>query len=199
MHANNIFLYGAGAASNLICHILVSIMNADEPSFFEGYGSFGAIMVIVNNVFIGLAINAVYKCMTSPPRRLKPDRADNLYRRRCYCQMSSDSLRNRHLDFPLSHLFRLGFQPSHLTRCDSCVRGIMVIRIEPQNQAQQHDRNQEAANMALLQLQVSSKSLSGILPRGSRFHASCRCCHEHTRSRVVSRYAGSYVLGRRCY
>lgn len=63
LHANNIYLYGAGAISNLLCHICIKIISDDEPSFWEGYGSFGATMIIMNNVFIGLAINAVYKCM----------------------------------------------------------------------------------------------------------------------------------------
>jgi hypothetical protein len=54
-------LYAAGASINLVCHIVVRILKADEPGFFTGYDSFGSIMVIVSNVFIGLAITAVYK------------------------------------------------------------------------------------------------------------------------------------------
>ncbi|TEA11053.1 CMP-sialic acid transporter 2 [Colletotrichum sidae] len=61
LHADNMILYAAGASMNLICHIVIKTLKADEPGFFEGYNSFGAIMVIVSNVFIGLAITAVYK------------------------------------------------------------------------------------------------------------------------------------------
>ncbi|KAL2876535.1 hypothetical protein SGCOL_008110 [Colletotrichum sp. CLE4] len=61
LHADNMILYGAGAAMNLLCHLVIKTLKADEPGFFEGYTSFGAIMVIVSNVFIGLAITAVYK------------------------------------------------------------------------------------------------------------------------------------------
>ncbi|KAK2059458.1 UDP-galactose transporter [Colletotrichum caudatum] len=61
LHADNMILYGAGASMNLLCHLVIRILKADEPGFFEGYNSFGAIMVIVSNVFIGLAITAVYK------------------------------------------------------------------------------------------------------------------------------------------
>ncbi|KAK1585160.1 UDP-galactose transporter [Colletotrichum navitas] len=61
LHADNMILYGAGASMNLLCHVVIRTLKADEPGFFEGYNSFGAIMVIVSNVFIGLAITAVYK------------------------------------------------------------------------------------------------------------------------------------------
>ncbi|KAF6828901.1 cmp-sialic acid transporter [Colletotrichum plurivorum] len=61
LHADNMILYAAGAVMNLMCHIVIKVLKADEPGFFEGYNSFGAIMVIVSNVFIGLAITAVYK------------------------------------------------------------------------------------------------------------------------------------------
>ncbi|KAL0939567.1 UDP-galactose transporter [Colletotrichum truncatum] len=61
LHADNMILYAAGATMNLMCHLVIKVLKADEPGFFEGYNSFGAIMVIVSNVFIGLAITAVYK------------------------------------------------------------------------------------------------------------------------------------------
>ncbi|KAK1979657.1 UDP-galactose transporter [Colletotrichum cereale] len=61
LHADNMILYGAGASMNLLCHLVIKTLKADEPGFFEGYNSFGAIMVIASNVFIGLAITAVYK------------------------------------------------------------------------------------------------------------------------------------------
>ena len=62
LHAMNMTLYGAGAIINLCLHLMVRLLNTEEPGFFTGYGSFGAIMVIVSNVFIGLAMTAVYKC-----------------------------------------------------------------------------------------------------------------------------------------
>ncbi|KZZ88481.1 Nucleotide-sugar transporter [Moelleriella libera RCEF 2490] len=65
-HANNIILYGAGAVSNLLCHMLTRTIKPEEPGFFEGYGSLQAMLIILNNVLIGLAMNAVYKCRSSP-------------------------------------------------------------------------------------------------------------------------------------
>ena len=62
LHADNMILYAAGSAINLLVHVVVRILKSDEPGFLEGYNSFGAVMVIVSNVFIGLAITAVYKC-----------------------------------------------------------------------------------------------------------------------------------------
>lgn len=67
LHASNIILYGSGAWSNLLCHVLLRATKPDEPGFFEGYGSLHAILIIINNVLIGLAINAVYKCKYSAP------------------------------------------------------------------------------------------------------------------------------------
>lgn len=61
LHADNMILYAAGSVVNLMVHIMLSMFKEDEPGFFEGYNSFGAIMVIVSNVFIGLAITAVYR------------------------------------------------------------------------------------------------------------------------------------------
>lgn len=62
LHADNMILYAAGAVINLMVHMMLKLFKRDEPGFFEGYNSFGAIMVIVSNVLIGLAITAVYKC-----------------------------------------------------------------------------------------------------------------------------------------
>jgi hypothetical protein len=36
-------------------------MHRSEPGFFTGYDNFGAVMVIISNVFIGLAMTAVYR------------------------------------------------------------------------------------------------------------------------------------------
>jgi hypothetical protein len=65
LHAANMTLYAAGATINFMLHITVSVLKADEPGFFTGYGSWGACLVILSNVFIGLAITAVYKCKMS--------------------------------------------------------------------------------------------------------------------------------------
>lgn len=62
LHADNMVLYAAGSAINLTCHLVIGLLKADEPSFFSGYNSWGAIMVVASNVFIGLAITAVYRC-----------------------------------------------------------------------------------------------------------------------------------------
>lgn len=61
LHVMNMTLYASGAAINFVLHILVRIMHRSEPGFFTGYGNFGAVMVIVSNVFIGLAMTAVYR------------------------------------------------------------------------------------------------------------------------------------------
>ena len=61
LHSDNQILYASGAAINLVIHIAMKTLKSDEPSFFSGYDSIGAVMVVVNNVFIGLAITAVYK------------------------------------------------------------------------------------------------------------------------------------------
>ncbi|EQL03355.1 UDP-galactose transporter [Ophiocordyceps sinensis CO18] len=61
LHASNAVLYAAGVFVNLLCHVVVRIIKTDEPGFFEGYDSIGAVMVVVSNVFIGLAMTSVYK------------------------------------------------------------------------------------------------------------------------------------------
>lgn len=77
LHADNMVLYAAGASINFVCHVVVRILKADEPGFFSGYDSFGAVMVIVSNVFIGLAITAVYKCSLRTGMRLPMAAAAN--------------------------------------------------------------------------------------------------------------------------
>ena len=61
LHGDNQTLYASGAAINFVIHVIMKILKRDEPSFFTGYNSIGAIMVVLSNVFIGLAITAVYK------------------------------------------------------------------------------------------------------------------------------------------
>ncbi|TAQ89874.1 hypothetical protein B7494_g1813 [Chlorociboria aeruginascens] len=65
LHADNMILYASGAAINLILHFTIRLFKADEPGFFTGYGSIGAFMVVMSNVFIGLAITAVYKSVST--------------------------------------------------------------------------------------------------------------------------------------
>jgi hypothetical protein len=65
LHAANMTLYAAGATINFMLHLIIRVIKPDEPGFFTGYGSWGALLVILSNVFIGLAITAVYKCKTS--------------------------------------------------------------------------------------------------------------------------------------
>ena len=62
LHVMNMILYSSGAVINLVLHVIVRFMNPAEPGFFTGYAHAGAIMVVVSNVFIGLAMTAVYKC-----------------------------------------------------------------------------------------------------------------------------------------
>jgi len=61
LHVCNMSLYAAGTIVNAVIHVASRHISPTEPSFFEGYMSWGAFMVIVSNVFIGLAITAVYK------------------------------------------------------------------------------------------------------------------------------------------
>ncbi|KAF4340068.1 UDP-galactose transporter [Fusarium beomiforme] len=61
LHAGNMILYASGTVVNLACHITIKCISSTEPGFFEGYGRIDAILVILSNVFIGLAITAVYK------------------------------------------------------------------------------------------------------------------------------------------
>ncbi|KAH8814816.1 UDP-galactose transporter [Xylogone sp. PMI_703] len=61
LHADNMILYAAGTVINLLLHITIKVFKADEPGFLSGYGSIDAIMVIISNIFIGLAMTAVYK------------------------------------------------------------------------------------------------------------------------------------------
>lgn len=62
LHADNMILYAAGCCSNILIHIMTRFIKPSEPGFFTGYNDWGAIMVVISNVFIGLAITAVYKC-----------------------------------------------------------------------------------------------------------------------------------------
>jgi hypothetical protein len=62
LHADNMVLYTAGTFINLIIHLVLRLQNPDEPGFFTGYGNPGAIALILSNVFVGLAVTAVYKC-----------------------------------------------------------------------------------------------------------------------------------------
>ncbi|KAF2101116.1 hypothetical protein NA57DRAFT_55176 [Rhizodiscina lignyota] len=61
LHANNMALYGPGAVTNVCYYFIIRILKPDEPGFFSGYTSIGALMVILSNVFIGLAMTAVYQ------------------------------------------------------------------------------------------------------------------------------------------
>ena len=62
LHIDNMMLYSSGTVINLLCHLVIRAISADEPGFFQGYGSISAVLVILSNVFIGLALTAVYKC-----------------------------------------------------------------------------------------------------------------------------------------
>lgn len=100
LHADNMILYASGAAINLLLHLVIRVLKADEPGFFTGYGSIGACLVILSNVFIGLAITAVYKCRLS-----KTLVGQLLTENRCRCsyQMFRDSRSNRYTALPLSY------------------------------------------------------------------------------------------------
>ena len=69
LHAQNMALYTAGFVINIGLYIITKIVKPDEPGLFQGFDSLGAFLVILSNIFIGLAINAVYKCKSTvlPP------------------------------------------------------------------------------------------------------------------------------------
>ena len=62
LHAQNMALYAAGFVINIGLYIITKILKRDEPGIFQGFDSLGAFLVILSNVFIGLATTAVYKC-----------------------------------------------------------------------------------------------------------------------------------------
>ncbi len=63
LHAQNSMLYFYGVLINGMIHITIRLIKPEEPNFFAGYTSLSAYLVILSNVFIGLAITAVYKCL----------------------------------------------------------------------------------------------------------------------------------------
>lgn len=65
LHAQNTMLYGFGIVVNGMIHTTIRIVKPEEPSLFAGYTNLPSYLVVISNVFIGLAITAVYKCMVS--------------------------------------------------------------------------------------------------------------------------------------
>jgi hypothetical protein len=62
LHAQNTMLYAFGLVINGMIHTTIRIVKPGEPSLFAGYTNLASYLVILSNVFIGLAITAVYKC-----------------------------------------------------------------------------------------------------------------------------------------
>jgi C4-dicarboxylate transporter len=78
LNAQNMLLYVVGVVLNFTIFLAKRAQHSDEPGFFEGYGSFGAVALIFLNASIGLIITMVYKCKrasfhTRKPLRLKLD------------------------------------------------------------------------------------------------------------------------------
>ncbi|KAH8764790.1 UDP-galactose transporter [Hyaloscypha finlandica] len=61
LHAQNTMLYAFGVVINAMIHTTIRIVKPEEPSLFAGYTNLPSYLVILSNVFIGLAITAVYK------------------------------------------------------------------------------------------------------------------------------------------
>ncbi|KUJ08723.1 uncharacterized protein LY89DRAFT_325089 [Mollisia scopiformis] len=61
LHAQNAVLYAAGCIINIIIHVVIRFIKPAEPSFFKGYTNWSSFLVIISNVFMGIAITAVYK------------------------------------------------------------------------------------------------------------------------------------------
>lgn len=56
----NVLLYSFGAAFNMVGFLRNRTADAHSPAFFEGYGA-AAVLVVVSNAWMGIAINIVYK------------------------------------------------------------------------------------------------------------------------------------------
>lgn len=69
IHLQNTVLYLSGALTNLLLHLYRLHDNgcsgSPEPAFFHGYDSLPALLVVVSNVAIGLAITLVYTLANS--------------------------------------------------------------------------------------------------------------------------------------
>ncbi|KAE8451413.1 hypothetical protein EG329_004042 [Mollisiaceae sp. DMI_Dod_QoI] len=61
LHAQNAILYACGSVINIIIHLCIRFIKPVEPSFFVGYTNWSSYLVIISNVFMGIAITAVYK------------------------------------------------------------------------------------------------------------------------------------------
>jgi hypothetical protein len=64
LHAGNICLSAISVLVNMMAYGVVRMFRAKEPSFWAGYDSLDGIINVASNVFIGLAITAVYKCQS---------------------------------------------------------------------------------------------------------------------------------------
>src|SRR5690606_38935930 len=50
LHADNMALYTGGVVVNTLIHIVMKLTHDDEPNFFDGFDSWGAVMVVVSNI-----------------------------------------------------------------------------------------------------------------------------------------------------
>ncbi|KHO00247.1 Nucleotide-sugar transporter [Metarhizium album ARSEF 1941] len=135
LHASNIILYGSGAWTNLLCHVIMRSTKPDEPGFFEGYGSLHAVLIIVNNVLIGLAMNAVYKCKCSAPWASVTGATESQRqsRRRRNREVSRNGHRHGHTHLSVAHILRDDFQPVDRPRIRSRVWRLVAIRHESES------------------------------------------------------------------
>ncbi|KID68077.1 UDP-galactose transporter, partial [Metarhizium hybridum] len=63
LHANNIILYGSGAWSNLLCHVLLRATKPGEPGFFEGILLLASLAPLNPNDEADA--NAIVKCLAT--------------------------------------------------------------------------------------------------------------------------------------
>lgn len=56
----NVHLYFFGAVFNMMAFVRNRLVDADSPRFFEGY-AVAAVLVVMSNAFMGIAMNVVYK------------------------------------------------------------------------------------------------------------------------------------------
>ncbi|KID96988.1 UDP-galactose transporter, partial [Metarhizium majus ARSEF 297] len=63
LHASNIILYGSGAWSNLLCHVLMRSTKSDEPGFFEGILLLASLAPLNPNDEADA--NAIVKCLAT--------------------------------------------------------------------------------------------------------------------------------------
>jgi hypothetical protein len=62
LHASNALLYSFGVIINLTLYVVMSLLDENEPKFFQGFDSMELFLVIIGNVLVGLTCTVIFKC-----------------------------------------------------------------------------------------------------------------------------------------